>query len=345
MHEHDLREHAHHHDAVVEVGHGERRTRWVVTLTLAMMIAELVVGWMTGSMALLADGWHMATHAGALGLTLAAYWYARVNAGSDAFSFGTGKVYALAGYTSGVVLAVVALWMGVEAAARLLSPSTVDYGDALPVAILGLVVNAVCAKLLGHDHGPGHDHGHAHGHDHAGHDHEHAGHDHDHDHEGHDHGPQRGEPARDHNLRAAYLHVVADALTSVLAIAALLAGKYLGWWFLDPAMGILGGVVIMRWSIDLCRQASRQLLDAVLASDCESVLRRKLEAIDDVKVADLHVWELGPGRRGCIVSLVTSTPRDTDYYRSTILGAVEVAHLTVEVHRCSRGHGPPAAAA
>jgi cation diffusion facilitator family transporter len=347
MHEHDLSEHAHHHDAVVEVGHGERRTRWVVTLTLAMMIAELVVGWMTGSMALLADGWHMATHAGALGLTLAAYWYARVNAGSDAFSFGTGKVYALAGYTSGVVLAVVALWMGVEAAARLLSPSAVDYGDALPVAILGLVVNAVCAKLLGHSHA-GHDHGPA-GHDHAGHDHgrdhEHAGHDHDHAHADHDHGPQRGAPAHDHNLRAAYLHVLADALTSVLAIAALLAGKYLGWWFLDPAMGILGGVVIMRWSIDLCRQASRQLLDAVLASDCESVLKRKLEAIDDVKVADLHVWELGPGRRGCIVSLVTSTPRDTDYYRTAILGAVEVAHLTVEVHRCSRGHGPPAAAA
>jgi cation diffusion facilitator family transporter len=345
MHEHDLREHAHHHDAVVEVGHGERRTRWVVTLTLAMMVAELVVGWMTGSMALLADGWHMATHAGALGLTLAAYWYARVNAGNDAFSFGTGKVYALAGYTSGVVLAVVALWMGVEAAGRLLSPSPVDYADALPVAVLGLVINAVCAKLLGHDHGHDHgqrgDHAHGHGHDH---DHDH-GHDHAHDHDhGHDHGA-RAAPARDHNLRAAYLHVVADALTSVLAIAALLAGKHLGWWFLDPAMGILGGVVIMRWSIDLCRQASRQLLDAVLATDCEAVLRRKLEAIDDVKVADLHVWELGPGRRGCIVSLVTSTPRDTDYYRSAILGAVEVAHLTVEVHRCSRGHGPPAAAA
>ena len=334
MHEHDLREHAHHHDAVVEVGQGERRTRWVVALTLAMMVAELVVGWITGSMALLADGWHMATHAGALGLTLAAYWYARTRAGSDAFSFGTGKVYALAGYTSGVVLAVVALWMGVEAALRLFERPAVDFADALPVAVSGLVVHLVCAVLLGHGHGPGHDHAHGHGHDHA-HDHEH---DHDHDH-GHDHAP------KDHNLKAAYVHVLADALTSVLAIGALLAGFYLGWWFLDPAMGLLGGVVILRWSIDLCQQASRQLLDVVPASNHERLVRSRLEAVDDVRIADLHVWELGPGRRGCIVSLVTSTPRDTDYYREVILGAVDVAHLTVEVHRCSRGHGPPVAAA
>jgi len=331
MHEHDLSEHAHHHDAVIEVGHGERRTRWVVAITLLMMIAELIVGWMTGSMALLADGWHMATHAGALGLTLAAYWYARTRAGSDAFSFGTGKVYALAGYTSGVVLAMVAVWMGVEAATRLVERPEVDFRDALPVAVLGLVVNLVCAMMLGHG---GHDHGHAHDHAHA---HAH-GDDHDHGH-AHDHG------RHDHNLRAAYLHIVADALTSVLAIVALLAGQLAGWWFLDPAMGLLGGVVIVRWSIDLCRQASRQLLDAVPSSGHERLLRSRLEAIDDVRIADLHVWELGPGRRGCIVSLVTSTPRDTDYYREVILGAVEVAHLTVEIHRCSRGHGPPAAAA
>jgi len=325
MQEHDLREHAHHHDDVVDVKAGERRTRAVVLLTVVMMVAELVVGWLTGSMALLADGWHMGTHAGALGLALVAYWYARTRAGSDAFSFGTGKVYSLAGYTSGVVLALVALWMGVEAAMRLLERPPIDFGDALPVAVLGLVVNLVCAWLLGTAHGPGHEHAH----DHAGHDH------------GHDHGHH------DHNLRAAYMHVLADAFTSVLAIVALLAGQLFGWWFLDPAMGLVGGVVILRWSVGLCRLASRQLLDVVPSTEQERTLRARLEAVDDVRIADLHVWEIGPGRRGCIVSLVTSTPRDTAYYRGIILEAIQVAHLTVEIHHCTRGHGPtvPSAAA
>ena len=321
---HDLSEHAHHHDEVVAQTAGERRTRWVVLLTACMMVAELVVGSITHSLALTADGWHMGTHVGALGMALLAYWYARSRAGSDSFSFGTGKVYALAGYTSGIVLAVVAGWMGYEGVQHLMERPEVAFGEALPVACLGLLVNLASVGLLG----VGHDHGHGHGHAHHDHDH-----DHDHDHE---HGPGIGH--RDHNLRAAYLHVMADAFTSVLAIGALVAGRWAGWWFLDPIAGMVGGVVVLTWSVSLCRAAGRQLLDIVPSQAQERALRTRLEAVDDVRVADLHVWEIGPGRRGCIVSLVTATPRAIDFYRDVILGAVDIAHLTVEVHRCERGH-------
>jgi cation diffusion facilitator family transporter len=328
--DHHLGEHAHHHDraVVAAAGRAERRTLAVVIITLAMMIAELVVGTITGSLALTADGWHMGTHAGALGLALVAYWFARTRAQSDAFTFGTGKVYALAGYSSGLLLAGVAVWMGVEGVMRLAERPVIDFADALPVAVVGLVVNLASALLLGHAHAPGqgHDHDHDHDQDHA--------HDHDHDH-GHGH--------KDHNLRAAYVHVLADALTSVLAIVALVLGRWQGWWFLDPLMGVVGGVVIMVWSIGLCRAAARQLLDVVPDVEHEQTVRATLEAIDDVRVADLHVWELGPGQRSCIVSLVTSAPRDVDYYKQAILRAVPVAHLTIEIHQCARGHGPLAA--
>ncbi len=329
---HDPREHAHHHDFAVGVERGERRTRWVVALTLAMMVAELVVGALSGSMALLADGAHMATHAGALLLALFAYWYARTRAGSDAFTFGTGKVYALAGFASGLLLAVVSVWMMVESVLRLVERPAVSFDEALPVAVLGLAVNLVTVVLLG-----GHDHGHAgHGHGHGEHGHEHDEHEHEHEHEhdAHEHAHDKVEGHRDHNLRAAYLHVVADALTSVLAIIALVAGRQLGWWFLDPAMGILGGLLIIRWSWGLCRDASRQLLDAVPSHALARRITTSLEGVDDVRVVDLHLWEIGPGRQGCIVSLVTGAPRDTAYYRGIILGEAGLAHLTVEVHRC-----------
>ena len=360
MHTHDPSEHAHHHDFAVRVQQGERRTRWVVILTVMTMIAELVAGQVTGSMALTADGWHMATHAGALGLALFAYWYARTQAGSRRFTWGTGKVYALAGYSSGVMLGMVALWMGIEAGLRLFDRPTVQFGEALPVAVIGLAVNLVSVWLLGglehEQHGHGHVHGlgPAHGHDHgptarpkparppekdaAGHDH--AGHDHDHDHDhdhGHDHGHDDDVPT-DHNLRAAYLHVIADALTRVLAIAALVAGEYGGVWWLDPAMGLLGGALIAKWSLGLCRDAAGQLLDVVPSTEVTGRIEQRLEAIDDVRIADLHLWELAPGKRGCIVSLVTSEPRQVEYYRTIILAEVELAHLTVEVHQCVRGH-------
>lgn len=318
MHEHEISRHTHSHGETLDVSHGERRTRWVVLLTASMMLAELAIGWWTGSMALLADGWHMATHAGAIGLALLAYRFARAQAANPAFSFGTGKVYALAGYTSGVALGIVALWMGAESIARIVDRGHVNFGDALPIAVLGLAVNLVCAYLLHHDHHDAHDDDDSH-HGAGG----HADHHHD------------------HNLRAAYIHVLADALTSVLAIVALLAGRHLGWWFLDPVMGIVGGIVIMRWSIELCRRAGRQLLDLVPSRDLADRIREQLEAIDDVRVADLHVWELGPKRQGCIVSLVTSTPRDTEHYRSIVLENAPVSHLTIEVQRCVHDHAVP----
>ncbi len=323
MQAHDLSAHVHHEDADDEEHNkaGERRTKWVVLISLVMMVGELTVGYITGSMSLTADGWHMGTHVGALGLTLVAYWYARTRAGNDAFSFGTGKVYALAGFTSGVMLAIVALLMGVESVERLIERPPVNYSEALPIAAVGFAVNLVCALLLSKNHHYGH--GHAHGHEHHG----------------HDPAPAKATPGSlDFNMRAAFIHVLADAMTSVLAIIALALGLWGGLWFLDPAMGLLGGVVIIWWAIGLCRQASGQLLDVVSSPKHEAVVRQKLESIDDVRVADLHVWELGPGRRSCIVSVVTATPRDVDFYRDAVLGAVGLAHLTIEIHRCALRH-------
>lgn len=327
---HDLAAHAHHEAEEQHNKSGERRTRWVVIITAMMMVGELIWGSYTNSIALKADGWHMGTHVGALGLTLVAYWYARTHASNDTFSFGTGKVYALAGYTSGVLLALVAFYMAYEGGEQLINHHKTDYKDALPVAVLGLVVNLVSAKLLGHQHHYGEDHDHG--------DHDHGHHDH-HDH--HDHGAPPAKAAAgtlDFNLRAAYVHIIADAMTSLLAIGALAAGKYAGIWYFDPLMGFIGGAVIVWWAVSLCKQAGRQLLDVVSSPTCEGVVRTKLEAIDDVRVADLHVWDLGPGRRSCIVSLVTATPRGIDFYRETVLGALEVAHLTIEVHRCALAH-------
>jgi cation diffusion facilitator family transporter len=332
---HDLSAHAHHKDDSVYNRSGERRTAYVVLLTFAMMVGELIVGFLTGSVALQADGWHMGTHVGALGLTLVAYWYARKHAGNDAFSFGTGKVYALAGFASGVVLVIVAILLAAEGGEKLLHREDVIYDEALVVAAIGFVVNLVSAWLLGSAHHYGH--GHSHSHDNA-HDH---GHHHDHDHR-HTHAPAPAKKPEagtiDFNIRAAYIHILADAMTSVFAIIALSLGKWQGLWYLDPAMGIVGGSVIIWWAVGLCRQAARQLLDVVSSPQHEEVVRQKLEAIDDVKVADLHVWELGPGRRSCIVSVVTAAPRELTYYRDAVLAALPVAHLTIEIHQCELPH-------
>jgi len=339
MQAHDLSAHVHHEDEDDHNRSGERRTRWVVAITAVTMIGELIVGQLTGSVALSADGWHMGTHVGALGLTLVAYWYARTRAGHDAFSFGTGKVYALAGYTSGVLLALVAFWMAKEGIEHLITHPPVSYGEALPVAGVGFVVNLVSAYLLSRNQHYGHGH---HGHDHRGHDH----HGHDHDHHGHAH-PSHDAEIRDakpkpgtldFNLRAAYIHIIADALTSLLAIGALALGWWADLWFLDPLTGLIGGAVIIWWAIGLCRQASRQLLDVVSSPRHEQIVRQRLEAIDDVRVADLHVWELGPGRRSCIVSVVTARPREVTAYRNAVLAALDVAHLTIEIHQCALAH-------
>ncbi|WP_342250698.1 CDF family Co(II)/Ni(II) efflux transporter DmeF [Sphingomonas sp. OTU376] len=279
-----------------------RRTLWVVALTAVMMVGEIVAGYWTGSMALLADGFHMATHAGALAVAAIAYSYAKKHARSAAYSFGTGKVGDLAGFASAMVLGLIALGIGVESVLRLFEPITVAFGEATIVAVLGLAVNLVSALLLSGGH---HQH---HGHDHHHHDHGH------HHHHGHD-----------NNLRSAYVHVLADALTSVLAIAALLAGRYLGWAWMDPAMGIVGAVVIARWSWTLMRDTAAVLLDRT--DDRVAGEVRELLAEGGVRITDLHVWRVGPEARAAIVSVVGA---DADTVRARLAPVHELAHLTVE---------------
>lgn len=291
----------------------ERRTRWVVLLTLVTMVAELVAGWLTGSMALLADGWHMGSHAAALGMSAFAYAYARRRGDDPRFTFGTGKVPTLAGYTSALLLGAGALWMLVESLQRMVEPVPIRYADAMMVAAIGLAVNLISAWLLGPS---GHEH-HHHGHngDHQGHTY---GHDHHHD----------------HNLRAAYLHVLADALTSVLALTALGLGLAFGWGFLDPLMGIVGAALVGRWSIGLALDSAKVLLDAEDHGDLQERVRTAIESDADNQIADLHLWRIGPAGRACIVSLVTHEPRPVAHYRSLLEEIPGIVHLTVEVHQC-----------
>ena len=298
---------------------GERRTRWVVGITLAMMVAEIVAGSVFGSMALLADGWHMGTHAAALGVAVFAYVYARRHATDPRYSFGTGKVGALGGFASAVGLAVVALLVLVESASRFARPVTIRFDDAIAVAVIGLGVNLVCAWLL-----RGRDHGDAHGEDEpAG----GPGHDDEHEHEHHDgHGDHH-----DHNLRAAYLHVLADALTSVFAIVALVTGKTLGWTWMDPVMGVVGALVIARWSVGLLRDTSAVLLDAEVGGARREAIRGAIETGAD-RVADLHVWRVGPRHYAAIVSLVSTSPATPASYRERLGRFPDLAHVTVEVH-------------
>ena len=293
--------HAHEH-VFLGAAHEEnaRRTLWVVMLTVVMMVAEIAAGYVTGSMALLADGFHMATHAGALGIAAAAYAYAKRHARSPRYSFGTGKVGDLGGFASALILALVSLGIGVESVMRLLQPADVQFGTATLIAVVGLAVNVVSALLLGHGHSHGHDHGH------------------DHDHHGHD-----------NNMRSAYVHVLADALTSVLAIAALLAGRYLGWVWLDPAMGIVGAVVIARWSWSLMRTTAGVLLDQT-DEHVAAEIRELVEQPGDATITDLHVWRVGPDAHAAIVSVVGRSTTDAEGIRERLKPVHEVSHLTVE---------------
>ncbi|QPO21946.1 CDF family Co(II)/Ni(II) efflux transporter DmeF [Pseudomonas sp. Y39-6] len=279
-----------------------KRTLWVVMLTVVMMVAEIAAGALTGSMALLADGFHMATHAGALGIAAAAYAYARRHASSPRFSFGTGKVGDLGGFASALILALVSLGIGIESVMRLLQPTDVQFGTATLIAVVGLVVNIVSALLLGHGHSHGHDHEHEHAHGHHGH---------------------------DNNLRSAYVHVLADALTSVLAIAALLAGRYLGWVWLDPLMGIVGAIVIARWAWSLMGVTAGVLLDQT-HEHVAAEIRELVEQPGDATITDLHVWQVGPGVHAAIVSVVGSSTADADSIRERLKPVHEVSHLTVE---------------
>ena len=292
------------HDHVfLSASHDEnaRRTRWVVLLTAAMMVGEIIAGYLTGSMALLADGFHMATHAGALAVAAAAYAYAKRHARNPVYSFGTGKVGDLAGFASAMALGLIALGIGVESVLRLFQPITVAFGEATIIAVVGLGVNIASAFLLSGGH---HDHHHAHDH-----------------HHGHAHA--------DNNLRSAYVHVLADALTSVLAIAALLAGRYLGWVWMDPIMGLVGAVVIARWSWTLMRDTAAVLLDATDSRVAEEV-RELVEGPGDAKIADLHVWRVGPEAHAAIVSIVDRNGVGTETIRSRLTPVHELAHLTVE---------------
>lgn len=320
MHSHSLDAWRHDHLFLgADHARNERRTRWVVALTAAMMAVEIAGGLAFGSMALLADGLHMATHAGALGVAALAYRYARRHARDPRFAFGTGKLGDLAGFASALVLAVVSVGIGWESVVRLLNPVAIAYDEAIAIAVVGLAVNIASAWLL-HDGGHhGHDHGHHHGH----------AHDHDDDH-GHGH---HGHHDRDHNLRAAYFHVLADAVTSVGAILGLLAGRIYGWAWMDAVMGIVGGVMIARWSWGLLRDSGAVLLDAVPDPGLAEAIRGRLETGGD-RIADLHLWRVGPGHAAAIVALVSDRPQPPASYKARLGGLAGLSHVTVEVNRC-----------
>lgn len=293
----------------------ERRTWLVIALTATMMVAEIAAGAAFGSMALLADGFHMATHAGALSISALAYLYARRHAEDGRFSFGTGKLGDLAGFASAIILALFALLIGYESVLRILSPVAIRFDEAIAVAVLGLTVNLACAWLLREDH-----HHHDHHHDHAH--HEESAHTHDHDHD-----------RRDRNLRAAYLHVLADALTSVLAITGLVAGRAYGWIWMDPLMGIVAALVIARWSWGLIWETAAVLLDSVPNDGLAEKIQSMLEEGGD-RVADMHLWRIGPGHLAAIVSLVSDRPRPPDHYKAKLGSLPQLSHVTVEVHPC-----------
>lgn len=273
----------------------EKRTLIVVVITSVMMVVEVACGIIYNSMALLADGWHMFTHAGALGIAVLAYYFSRREAKNKNFTFGTGKINALGGFSSAVILAIVAILVAWDSAARLYNPKPINYSDAIIVAVIGLFVNVVSAKILEVQH------------------------------EEHHH---------DHNLKAAYIHVITDALTSVFAIFALLAGKYWDWAWLDPLMGILGGIIIFIWSWGLIRKTSIVLVDYVENHDLENHLRQAIEKDSDNKVTDLHLWQVSSGKVSAIISLVTDYPKQPQYYKDLLKDFHNVVHITVEVNKC-----------
>ncbi len=303
----------------------ERRTWFVVALTGAMMVAEIAGGTLFGSMAVVADGWHMSTHAGALTIAALAYRFARRHARDPRFTFGTGKVGELAAFTSAIILALVAAAIGYESVLRLYEPVTIHFVEATWLAVIGLGVNLGSVWFL-HDS----DHHHAHYdaavvHDDHGH-----GHDHGHDHGHHHHAAHHG---HDSNLRAAYMHVLADAVTSVLAIAGLLAGRFYGWVWMDPLMALVGVAVILSWSAGLIRSSATVLLDMVPDRRLAGHIRKRLE-IDGDRVSDLHLWRLGPGHVGLIASVVSDRPQAPAVYKGRIAGIEGLSHITIEVLAC-----------
>jgi cation diffusion facilitator family transporter len=311
MHSHSLDQWTHDHVFLgAQHAHNERRTWLVVALTAAMMIGEITAGSLFGSMALLADGWHMATHAAALGIAALAYLLARRQARNAHFAFGTGKFGDLAAFSSAIILGLIAVQIAYESALRLLHPVPIAYGEAIAVAVLGLGVNLLSAWLLRgdhdhHGHGHSHDHGHSHG------DHHHA----------------------DNNLRAAYIHVLADAATSLLAITALVVAMVSQWVWADPIVGIVGSIVIASWAYGLVRDSGAVLLDVRADEDLEGVIRDRIETKGD-RITDLHLWQVGPGHCAAVISVISDNPLPPATYKRRLGGLKRLCHVTVEVERC-----------
>ena len=293
MHIHILENWQHSHNFLVEPGKAERNTKIVMILTVVTMVIEIIAGWLSGSMALLADGWHMATHVAAFGITLFAYQYARKNVNNPQYTFGTGKVGVLGGFTSAVILAMVALIMVIESLMRLFRPDVIHFNEAIAVAIIGLGVNLISALVLEDDH---------------------------------DH---------DHNIQAAYIHVLADALTSILAIIALCGGKFFGWIWLDAVMGIVGAMVIAKWAYNLLQDTSAVLLDGAVDKEIRSSVLTVIESDADNRVADLHLWHLSQNHLAAMISLVTHYPQEPEYYRHLLQKIPSIAHVIVEVNPCN----------
>ena len=309
MHSHSIDQWKHDHVFLgSQHARNERRTWVVVTLTAIMMVGEIMVGWLSGSMALLADGWHMATHAVALGIAGLAYLFARQHAQSSRFSFGTGKFGDLAAFASAIILAMIAVQVAYESVVRLIHPVPIAYREAISVAVLGLAVNLLSAWLLRDTHDHHHDHGHSHEHHH-----------------------------HDNNLRAAYVHVLADAATSILAIAGLVVAMSAQWVWADPAVGFIGSIVIASWAYGLIRSSGAVLLDVSADKNLETVIRDRLETKGD-RVTDLHVWQVGPGHRAAVISVVSDQPLAPADYKNRLGGLRGLSHVTIEVETCPNPH-------
>jgi cation diffusion facilitator family transporter len=318
----------HSHNFVHDFSKGERRTHIVIAITGVMMVVEITAGLLSHSMALLADGWHMSTHVIAFLITAIAYYFTRRHSSNVQYSFGTGKIGVLGGFASAIVLSIVAFLMAGESVRRLFVPQEIHFNEAIGIACIALTVNLVCALLLKDDHHHPPDHGHHH---------------HDEDH--HSHPPLGGAAtsgaASDHdlNLRAAYLHVLADAFTTLLAIIALTSGKFFGWSWLDPVVGLVGSGVVFSWAYGLMRDTSGILLDRTPASsDLPDEIRRAIESEGDSSVTDLHVWQVGAGKFAAIVSVVAHEPKTSEHYRDLLREHSELVHLTIETQVCRERH-------
>jgi cation diffusion facilitator family transporter len=300
MQRHDISHYRHAHVFHYSGQQAEKKTMRVVCLTVAMMAVEIAAGWLFNSMALLADGWHMSTHAAALGISWAAFLLARRYAADQRFAFGTWKIEVLGGFVSGILLGIVGVAMALISVERLFQPASIHFNQAILVAVIGLVVNVVSIVLLGdRPHESGHDHSH-----------------------------------RNLNLRAAYLHVIADALTSVLAIIALLGAKYAGWNWLDPMMGIVGAILILRWTRALLRETGGILLDHETNDELTDEIRKAVESDGDAQISDLHIWKVAQDKYSCILAVVAHQPRSPEDYRARLHEVHELVHVTVEVQPC-----------